>query len=773
MSAEDTSKPRPARPARRAAARSAGGRSAQVEAPPDPAAARPEAPVDRAAIDAIMAAGHGDPFAVLGPHQIGPELWEIRAVLPEAVSAFAEMDGKTVEMQRRHAAGFFVARVEGAFRPTYRLRIDTGDREVVRDDPYRFEPFLEHDDLSALRDVGGDTVYCKLGAHRKTVEGVAGFGFAVWAPNARRVSVVGDFNDWDGRRNPMRLRHDVGVWEIFIPGVAAGMRYKFEVKGADGGLHLKADPVAFATERPPATASVLHGEPDFTWRNGSWLENRGAKDPRKAPITVYECHLGSWGRVPDERNRYLTYRELAERLVPYVKNMGFTHIELLPITEYPFDGSWGYQPVSLFAPTSRFGGPEDFCAFVEAAHDAGIGIILDWVPGHFPNDPHGLGYFDGTHLYEHADPRQGFHQDWGTYIYNYGRQEVAAFLIANARFWLERYRLDGLRVDAVASMLYLDYSRQPGQWVPNRYGGNENIEAIEFVRHMNEVAYTSSPGVITVAEESTAWPGVSHPTYTGGLGFGFKWNMGWMHDTLRYISKESIHRRYHHHDLTFGLLYAFTENFILPLSHDEVVHGKGSLLGKMPGDRWQRFANLRAYFGFMWGHPGKKLLFMGGEFGQEREWNHDHSLDWHLLDDPLHRGVQLLIRDLNRAYRELPALHERDCEASGFRWLVADDADNSAIAWARRGDDEGQAVIVVSNFTPVPRGGYRVGVPLPGFYREAINTDASVYGGSDLGNLGGVWAEEKESHGLPYSVTLTLPPLATLFLDRQAEPHRR
>jgi 1,4-alpha-glucan branching enzyme len=768
MSADDTTpKPRAARP-RRAAARSAGGRGAQVEAAADVAPAGPESPLDRAAIDAIMAAEHGDPFAVLGPHQVAPGVWEIRAVLPEAVTASVELDGQTIEMKRRHAAGFFVARVEGVFRPTYRLRIDTGEREIVRDDPYRFEAFLKHDELRALRDVGGDTVYCRLGAHRKTIEGVAGFGFAIWAPNARRVSVIGEFNDWDGRRNPMRLHHDGGVWEIFIPGIDAGPRYKFEIKGADGGLHLKADPVAFAAERPPATASVVHGEPHFSWRNDSWLANRGAKDPRKAPITVYECHLGSWGRVPEENNRYLSYRELADRLVPYVKNMGFTHIELLPITEYPFDGSWGYQPVSLFAPTSRFGPPEDFCAFVEAAHEAGIGIILDWVPGHFPNDPHGLGYFDGTHLYEHADPRQGFHQDWGTYIYNYGRQEVAAFLIANARFWLERYRLDGLRVDAVASMLYLDYSRQQGQWVPNRYGGNENIEAIDFLRRMNEVAYTSSPGVITVAEESTAWPGVSHPTYTGGLGFGFKWNMGWMHDTLRYVSKDPIHRRHHHHDLTFGLLYAFTENFILPLSHDEVVHGKGSLLGKMPGDRWQRFANLRAYFGFMWGHPGKKLLFMGGEFGQEREWSHDHSLDWHLLDDPLHRGVQLLVRDLNRAYRELPALHERDCEASGFRWLVADDADNSAIAWARRSDDDDHAVIVVSNFTPVPRGGYRIGVPLPGFYREVINTDSSVYGGSDMGNLGGVWAEQKESHGLPYSITLTLPPLSTLFLDREA-----
>jgi 1,4-alpha-glucan branching enzyme len=782
MSADGSNKSSRSRPSRGPGiARPARGESDAGEAtslrperrdePPVPrASARPEsAPpdADAGAIEAIVRAEHGDPFAFLGPHQVGPDLWVIRAMLPEARAAFVEHGDKHVPMERRHEAGLFVARLEGAFRPTYRLRLETADGTVLREDPYRFESFLRGEDLGGLREVGGDTVYCRLGAHRKTLDGVAGFGFAVWAPNAHRVSVVGDFNDWDGRRHPMRLRHDGGVWELFVPGLEAGARYKFEVKGADGGLHLKADPVAFAAERPPATASVLHGEPDFEWRNEAWMARRGAGDPRKAPISVYECHLGSWARVPGEGHRYLTYRELAERLVPYVKDMGFTHIELLPITEFPFDGSWGYQPVSLFAPTSRFGGPEDFCAFVETAHEAGIGIILDWVPGHFPNDPHGLGLFDGTHLYEHADPRQGFHQDWGTYIYNYGRQEVTAFLIANARFWLERYRLDGLRVDAVASMLYLDYSRNAGQWVPNRYGGNENLDAIDFLRRMNEVAYSSSPGVVTVAEESTAWPGVSHPTYTGGLGFGFKWNMGWMHDTLRYMAKDPIHRRHHHHDLTFGLLYAFTENFILPLSHDEVVHGKGSLLGKMPGDRWQRFANLRAYFAFMWGHPGKKLLFMGGEFGQEREWNHDHSLDWHLLDDPMHRGLQDLVRDLNKAYRGIPALHERDCEAGGFEWIVSDDDDNSVIAWLRRGDDPERVVVVVANFTPVPRPAYRLGVPLPGLYKEILNTDAAGYGGGNVGNLGGVWAESSESHGRPSSITLTVPPLATVYLERQ------
>jgi 1,4-alpha-glucan branching enzyme len=720
------------------------------------------------AVDAIVHARHTDPFAVLGPHEIGPGRWEIRAMIPDArMIEVLAWDGVTflATMERRHEAGFFVGVVNSDQRPGYRLRVETAHDVAVRYDPYSYGPIISNQELSQIGDVGSDAHYRILGAHRRTVGEVQGFLFSVWAPTAQRVSVVGDFNNWDGRAHPMRLRHHAGVWELFIPTLLPGQRYKFEMKGPDGRLlPLRADPLAFASERPPATGSVLHALPDFQWKSHRWMEKRTAKDPRKIPMSVYECHLGSWARVPEEGNRYLTYRELAELLIPYVKNLGFTHIELLPITEYPFDGSWGYQPVSLYAPTSRFGTPEDFAAFVEAAHAAEISLILDWVPGHFPNDPHGLGYFDGTHLYEHADPRQGYHQDWGTYIYNYGRQEVAAFLVANARFWLERYHLDGLRVDAVASMLYLDYSRRPGEWVPNRYGGNENIEAIDFLRRMNETVYATSPGVITIAEESTAWPGVSHPTYTGGLGFGFKWNMGWMHDTLRFMSKDPIHRRYHHHDLTFGLLYAFTENFVLPLSHDEVVHGKGSLLGKMPGDRWQRFANLRAYYGFMWGHPGKKLLFMGGEIAQEREWNHDVSLDWHLLDDPHHLGVQSLIRDLNRVYRELPALHEKDTEAPGFQWLVSDDAENSVIAWARRGENENQVVLVVSNFTPVPREGYRIGVPRPGFYKEVLNTDADVYGGSNMGNLGGVMADETESHGQPCSLTLTLPPLATVML---------
>jgi 1,4-alpha-glucan branching enzyme len=625
-------------------------------------------------------------------------------------------------------------------------------------------------DLWSITHTGSDAPYRILGAHATERDGAQGFLFAVWAPNARRVSVVGDFNQWDGRSNAMSHRGDSGVWELFILGLKKGEHYKFELEGPDGRLlPLKADPMAFAAQIRPETASVLADEPDFQWNDAGWIEKRGQGDPRKKPISIYEVHLGSWARVPEEGNRSLTYRELAARLIPYVQDMGFSHIELLPIMEHPFDGSWGYQPVSLFAPTSRFGTPEDFKFFVEAAHAAGIGILLDWVPGHFPVDGHGLGQFDGTHLYEHADPRQGFHQEWGTYIYNFGRAEVSAFLVANARFWLEKYHLDGLRVDAVASMLYLDYSRKAGEWLPNRYGGNENIEAIDFMRRMNETAYAACPGVITVAEESTAWPGVSHPTYTGGLGFGFKWNMGWMHDSLRYIGQDPIHRRYHHHDLTFGLLYAFSENFVLPISHDEVVHGKGSLLGRMPGDEWQRFANLRAYLGFMWGHPGKKLLFMGCEFGQAGEWNHNGSVDWHVLQYPVHAGAQSFVRDLNRVYRDIPALHERDCEGSGFEWIVSDDSDHSVIAWVRKGEKDGDIAIVVSNFTPVPREGHRIGVPHPGFYREAINSDAGIYGGSNMGNAGGMFADEISSHARPYSLCLTLPPLSTVIFERRGE----
>ena len=738
---------------------------------PQPAEKTEVFSVDMDAVAAIVGARNSDPFGVLGPHRVDAQQWEVRAFLPEASRAVVvSADGKRLlaAMERIDPAGFFVARIAGTERPEYKIEVDTAAGSMRREDPYRFGPTLDDNALGATTAVGSDAPFHILGAQIATAEGVDGFRFAVWAPNAQRVSVVGDFNDWDGRRHPMRLRHAAGVWELFLPDCQLGQRYKFEIRTNDGALlPLKADPLAFAAESPPATASIIHGLPDFP-ENAPEGSGRFHTDPRQEPIAIYECHLGSWMRVPEENNRYLSYRELADRLIPYVVDLGFTHIELMPIAEHPFDGSWGYQPVSLFAPTSRFGSPEDFAYFVDAAHRAGIGVLLDWVPGHFPQDPHGLLEFDGSHLYEHADPRQGLHQDWGTAIYNFGRSEVSAFLIANARFWVERYRIDGLRVDAVASMLYLDYSREPGEWIPNRYGGNENIEAIDFMRRMNESVYGNAPGVVTVAEESTAWGGVSKPTYVGGLGFGFKWNMGWMNDTLRYMGFDPIHRRFHHNDMTFGLLYAFSENFILPLSHDEVVHGKRSLLGRMPGDQWQRFANLRAYFGFMWGHPGKKLLFMGGEFGQEQEWNHDASLDWHLLEQPGHAGLKRLVGDLNRLYRALPSLHRLDCSPEGFEWLVGDDADDSVIAFARRGDNPDDIAIVVCNFTPVVRENYRIGVPVAGHFREALNTDAEVYGGGNIGNLGGVNTDPVAEHGREQSVSMTLPPLATIILEYTA-----
>ena len=728
--------------------------------------------VDPAAIGALVRGDHGDPFGVLGPHSDGAGGLVVRTFQPHAGRVWlidAESGRSAGEMSREHAEGLFVGRVPDRKAPfPYRLRLEVGGGNTVEiDDPYRFPPILGEMDSYLIAEGNHLRLYDKLGAHSMELEGVAGVAFLVWAPNASRVSVVGSFNSWDGRRHPMRRRVECGVWELFIPGIDRGEAYKYEIKGAHGELlPLKADPIAFAAEHPPRTASVVHGLGEPAWSDQEWMTSRAAAAARNAPISIYECHLGSWMRAPEHGHRYLTYDELADRLVPYVAEMGFTHLELLPVSEYPFDGSWGYQPIGLFAPTSRHGDPAAFARFVDRCHASGIGLILDWVPGHFPTDPHGLGYFDGTHLYEHADPRLGFHVDWNTLIYNYGRREVANFLLANALFWLRHYHIDGLRVDAVASMLYLDYSRQPGEWIPNQYGGNENLDAIAFLRRLNELAYGEAEGAMTVAEESTAWPSVTLPTYLGGLGFGYKWNMGWMHDTLSYISEDPVYRKYHHHQLTFGLIYAFTENFVLPLSHDEVVHGKGSLLGKMPGDRWQKFANLRAYFGFMFGHPGKKLLFMGGELAQEREWNHDASLDWHLLDDPMHRGVQTLVRDLNRLYRELPALHQRDCEAEGFEWLELHDSEQSVLVFMRRAGDAPD-VVVACNFTPVPRYGYRVGVPLPGYYRERINTDAALYGGGNIGNSGGVIAEDVGSHGRPHSLSLTLPPLGTVILEHQ------
>jgi len=579
----------------------------------------------------------------------------------------------------------------------------------------------------------------------------------VFAPNAQRVSVVGDFNFWDGRRHAMRVRGN-GFWEIFVPGAREGDKYKYEIVSESGELlPLKSDPVGFASELRPLTASVVVDMANVP-RPAPAPPRANALD---APIAVYEVHLGSWRRKPEEQNRWLTYRELAEMLPSYAHDLGFTHVEFLPVSEHPFDGSWGYQPTGLFAPTSRFGSPADFAALVDACHRAGLGVLLDWVPGHFPDDPHGLGRFNGTALYEHADPRQGLHRDWNTLIYNFGRTEVANFLLASGLFWLDRYAIDGLRVDAVASMLYLDYSRQEGDWVPNRYGGRDNIDAIAFLRRLNTEVFAHYPKATTVAEESTAWSKVSRPVEFGGLGFGYKWNMGWMHDTLNYISKDPIYRRYHHGDILFGLHYAFSENFILPLSHDEVVHGKRSILGRMPGDDWQRFANLRAYYGFMYGHPGKKLMFMGSEFGQESEWSHERSLDWHLLTYTRHAGVQMLVRDLNRLYRSLPALHELDCEEGGFEWLVMNDADRSVFAWMRKGRGPRSRCLVVMNFTPEVYRDYRIRVPFVGRWREVLNTDAAVYGGSDMGNGGAV--DTLNQHPIP-EVSLVIPPLAAIFL---------
>ncbi len=724
----------------------------------------------RSAFDAIARADHGDPFAVLGPHQVNGQT-VVRAFLPNA-RAVQVLDAATKDvlfaLEKMHAAGGWVGRTNKPL-PRYLLREESLAGTHEFSDTYAFPPVLGDLDVHLLAEGTHHETYDRLGAHPRTIDGIDGTAFAVWAPNARRVSVVGEFCHWDGRRLPMRLRHGSGVWELFVPGVAPGALYKFEIRAPGGELvPLKADPFAFRAEHPPRTASVVANTGPLTWSDGDWMAGRAARVARDAAMSIYEVHLGSWRRVPEAGNRYLNYRELGDQLIPYVKDMGFTHLQLMPVSEFPFDGSWGYQPVGLYAPTSRFGTPEEFAEFVNRCHEAGIGVLADWVAGHFPTDPHGLGRFDGTALYEHADPRQGFHKDWNTLIYNYGRREVMNFLLGNALFWLARYHIDGLRVDAVASMLYLDYSRKPGEWVPNVHGGRENLEAVAFLRKMNEWIATHQSGAIAVAEESTAWPGVTRPEHEGGLGFRYKWNMGWMNDTLSYMSEDPVHRRHHHAKMTFGMVYAYSEDFILPLSHDEVVHGKRSLIGRMPGDEWQRFANLRAYYGFMFGHPGKKLLFMGAEFAQGREWNHDQSLDWHLLGVGNHKGIQTLVRDLNTAYRGLPALHQRDHDPDGFAWVVGDDAQQSVFVFLRFGHDRYRPVLVACNFTPVPRHGYRVGVPLPGFWQERVNTDAGIYGGSNVGNTGGLHAEHQASHGQPFSLSLTLPPLATVILERLA-----
>lgn len=727
---------------------------------------------ERAAIEALEQGEHGNPFAFLGPHRDGDGAF-IRAWLPGAqrVELLAASrgaptgdgppDGELLgEMAQPHP-GLFCLRIEPP--RDYRYRIHWPESVQETEDPYAFGPLLGDLDIYLFSEGNHRQLGEVFGAQLARHEEVDGVRFAVWAPNARRVSVVGNFNAWDGRRHPMRLRHPSGVWELFIPRLGVGEIYKYEILGQEGLLPLKADPLARTSEPPPATGSVVAAPLDYSWNDAEWVEQRPQRQAHDQPLAIYEVHVGSWRRHGERDGRQLSWAELSEQLIPYVLDLGFTHIELLPIMEHPFGGSWGYQPLGLFAPTARHGSPQDFAAFVDACHRAGLGVILDWVPAHFPTDPHGLGRFDGTALYEYAHPFEGFHRDWDTYIYNLGRTEVHGFMLASALHWLRTFHIDGLRVDAVASMLYRDYSREPGEWIPNRHGGRENLEAIDFLCHLNDVVNLEVPGALVIAEESTAWPGVSRPTREGGLGFAYKWNMGWMHDSLRYINEDPIHRGHHHDELTFGLLYAFSEQFILPISHDEVVHGKRSLLDKMPGDRWQQFANLRLFFSFMWTHPGKKLLFMGCEFGQWREWDHDQELDWYLLRYGDHVGVQSLVRTLNQLHREEPALHRLDGNSAGFRWVIGDDHSNSVYAWLRH-DRDGATLLVVHNFTPVPRNAYRIGVPLPGRWTVLLNSDDELYAGSGAGSRGELQSEEQASHGEAHSLILDLPPLGSLVL---------
>jgi 1,4-alpha-glucan branching enzyme len=723
-------------------------------------------------IEVIVRGEHSDPFHILGIHPVnlnGQPAVAVRAFLPLADQAQVVVPSSEHHqaMFRVHPQGFYEAVfVKATELFPYKLRVvDHGGEAREIHDPYSFPPLLSDYDLYLIGEGTHYKNYERLGAHVREVNGIRGLGFAVWAPNAKRVSVVGDFNAWDGRRHPMRVRGATGVWELFIPDLDEGELYKFEIKSQlHGLLTIKADPYGLYFERTPKTAAIVYDIGKYEWNDQRWGEQREKKNALDAPINIYEVHLGSWHRRAEGGNGYLSYRELADQLAAYVTEMGYTHIELLPVMEHPFDGSWGYQTIGSFAPTSRFGPPDDFKHFVDTMHEHDIGLILDWVPAHFPKDAHGLAYFDGTHLYEHADPRKGEHTDWGTLIFNYGRNEVRNFLLGNALFWLEKYHLDGLRVDAVASMLYLDYSRKEGEWVPNVYGGRENLEAMDFLKRFNELVHEHCPGVLSVAEESTAWPMVSRPTYLGGLGFTLKWNMGWMNDMLSYMSKDPIFRKYHHSNLTFSLMYAFSENFVLPLSHDEVVHGKRSLLDKMPGDMWQKFANLRLLYGYMIGHPGKKLLFMGGEFGQWREWNHDRGLDWELLDHEPNRKLRKFVKDLNHLYLREPALYQVDFHWHGFEWIDFHDWESSVVSFLRRAKDPDDFLIFVCNFTPVPRFDYRVGVPGPGIYLEVLNSDSAEYWGSNLGNLGGVTAEPILCAGRPYSVRMTLPPLAVVVL---------
>ena len=719
-----------------------------------------------AGMESIVGGYHSDSFSILGPHLVdrgkASTAWEIRAFLPQARTAAIVREGTRTEMARKHSEGLFVA----SFRKEpgiYRIEIEDHQGNVSSfEDPYRFGPLISEFDLHLHAEGNLRDTWNTLGAHATMLGPVEGVRFAVWAPDAAWVSVVGDFNDWDTRRNPMRLRNS-GVWEIFLPDARPGHAYKYLIRSKlHGQQQLKADPFGFGSEVPPRSASVIRRLDEYRWKDADWMEHRAVRDPLREPLSIYELHLGSWKRHPD--GTPLSYRELAVDLVAWVRHLGYTHIELLPVVEHPFSGSWGYQVIGYFAPTSRFGDPDDFRFFVDSCHAAGIGVIVDWVPAHFPRDAHGLARFDGTALYEHADPRQGEHTEWGTLIFNYGRNEVRQFLIASAIFWLREYHIDGLRVDAVASMLYLDYAREPGGWIPNRFGGRENLEAIGFLKSFNEQAH-QVPGVFTIAEESTSFHGVSRPVYTGGLGFTMKWNMGWMHDMFRYFAADPVYRKHLHNHITFSLLYAFTENFVLPISHDEVVYGKRSLLNKMPGDPWQRFANVRAFLGYMFTHPGKKLLFMGCDLADWNEWNHDSAVPWHIQDFEAHAGIRRLVRELNRLHRHEPALHQVDFSYNGFEWIDFRDVENSTISFLRR-DEEGGCVIVVCNFTPVPRLGYAVGVPETGYYTEILNTDAAEFGGSGMGNMGGVHASRHSRHGRPASLTITLPPLAVVAFKR-------
>jgi len=727
--------------------------------------------MNAAEMEAIVGGYHGDAFSVLGPHPVTTETgkteWEIRAFLPQARSAAvvtgaAEVAG--IPMEKLHRDGFFTAALKkepGA----YRFRIeDYHGGEHILEDPYRFGTIITDFDLHLHGEGNLQSAWNSFGSHLTALEGVSGTRFAVWAPNAIVVTVVGDFNDWDTRRQPMRLRTS-GVWEIFIPAAKEGDSYKYFIKSRFSGYQiLKADPFARRTEVPPKTASIVCDLSRYVWRDEEWMEERASKKLLREPVSIYEVHLESWMRGP--AGQPLTYGELAVKLVEYVKRMGYTHIEMMPIQDYPFSGSWGYQVTGYFAPTARFGEPDDFMHLVDACHQAGIGVIIDWVPAHFPKDAFGLAWFDGTALYEHANPVQGEQKEWGTLIFNFGRNEVREFLTASALFWLKQYHIDGLRVDAVASMLYLDYCRKPGDWIPNRFGGRENLEAIEFVRRFNELAH-EVPGAITIAEESTSFPGVSRPVYLNGLGFTMKWNMGWMHDMLDYFSEDPVNRKYFHNKITFSLMYAFSENFVLPISHDEIVYGKRSLLSKMPGDEWQKFANVRAFLAYMFAHPGKKLLFMGNDIADYNEWDHNVSVPWRLLQFPLHAGVQAFVRELNRLYREEPALHQVDFEYSGFEWIDFSDVEKSIISFLRRAEKPGDDLIFACNFTPVPRMNYRIGVPEAGFYREVLNSDAAVFGGSNMGNLGGVAAEPVKAHRRPCSIAITLPPLGVVAFKRQ------